>query len=142
MPSENHLPNVCIPLLLTLYVIPLVFMAEYITQQLWGLICQSIETEDLSPPSSLPSSPPPSSSLEEGGPVSAYATLSPSPSPILSVRMMEKGKQQEEETPSPDDPINHFPCLICQLPKHTLGDCLEFHKIPVIKEGRQLYILC
>ena len=55
MPSENRLPNVPIPLPLALYVIPLVFMAEYIAQQLWGLIHQSIEEEDLSPPPSSPS---------------------------------------------------------------------------------------
>ena len=93
MPSENCLPNIHIPLPLALYVIPLVFMAEYITQQLWGLIRQSIEGEDLLPPSSSPSPPPPSSSLEENNPVSAYATLSPSQSPVLLVQMIDKGKQ-------------------------------------------------
>ena len=145
MPSENHLPNVHIPLPLALYVIPLAFMAEYIAQQLWGLIHQSIEGEDLLPPSSSPSLPPPSSSLEESHPISAYATPSPSPSPALPVRIIEKGKQREEETPpiSPGEVSTPFPCLICRSLGHSLGDCAEFPQIPmVIRDKQWLCILC
>ena len=145
MPSENHLPNVHIPLPLALYVIPLVFMAEYITQQLWGLIHQSIKGEDLTPPSSSPLPPLPSSSSEESHPVSAYATLSPSLSPILPVRMIDKGKQCKEETPlmSPDEVSTPFPCLICRSLEHSLGDCPEFPQIPtVIRDTNRLCILC
>ena len=145
MPPEKHLPNVHIPLPLTLYVIPLAFMAEYITQQLWGLICQSIETKDLLPPSSSLSPPPPSLSLEEGGPISTYATPSPSPSPILPVRMIDKGKQWEEETPltPPGETSTPLPCLICQSMEHTLGDCPDFAQISTaILNTHQLCILC
>ena len=145
MPSENRLPNIHIPLLLTLYVIPLTFMAEYITQQLWGLIPQSIEEEDLSPPSSSPSPPPPSLSSEESRPISAYATPSSLPSPILPIRMIDKGKQCEEETPltSPGEVSTPFPGLICQSLEHSLGNCPEFPQIPtVIRDKQQLCILC
>ena len=120
-------------------------MAEYITQQLWGLIHQSIEGEDLSPPSSSPSPPPPSSSSEESHPISAYATPSPSPSPILPVRMINKGKQHKEETPltSPGKVSTPFPCLICQSLEHPLRDCPKFPQIPtVIRDEQWLCILC
>ena len=83
MPTENLPTNVRIPLPLALYVIPLAFMAEYITQQLWGLIHQSIKEEDLLPPSSSLSLPPPSSSSEEDYPVFAYVTPLP-PHPLYS----------------------------------------------------------
>ena len=89
--------------------------------------------------------PPPSSSLEEDNSISAYATLSPSLSPILLVRMTNKGKQQEEETPltSPGEVSTPFPCLICQSLEHLLGDCPEFPQIPtVIRDNQQLCILC
>ena len=120
-------------------------MAEYIAQQLWGFIHQSIKKEDLSPPSSSPSPQPPSSSLEENGPVSAYATLSPSPSPILPVRMIEKGKQWEEETPltPPGETSTPLPCLICWSLEHALRDCPEFPQIHmVIQDTNWLCILC
>ena len=145
MPSENCLPNVHIPLLLALYVIPLAFMAEYIAQQLWRLIRQSIEEENLSPPSSLLSPPPPTSSPEEDNSISAYATLSPSLSPVLPVRMIEKGKQQEEETPltPPGEVSTPFPYLICRSLEHSLRDCPEFSQIPmVIRDNQRLCILC
>ena len=144
IPSENRLPSVHIPLLLALYVIPLAFMAEYIMQQLWGLIRQSIEEEDLSAPSSSPSPPPPSSSSEENNPVSAYAALLSSPSSIILVRMIDKGKQQEEVTPliSPGEVSTLFPSLICQSLEHSLRDCPEFPQIPmVIQDTNRLCIL-
>ena len=99
MPFENRLPNIPIPLPIALYVIPLAIMAEYLAQQLWALVRQTLEAEeDITPPSSSPSPPPPSSTTEEeSSSVAAYATLSTSPSPILPIRMMDKGKQQEEK---------------------------------------------
>lgn len=141
MPSDNRPLNLPIPLPLTLYVIPLVLMVAYIVQQLWAFICQSLEEEEnLLPSSSSPSlSPPPSS--EEEGPDSAYATLSPPTSPILPVRM-KKGKQQAEETPLLDKPIEFLPCLICQSVEHALRECPEFHKIPVTWQKGRLCILC
>ena len=145
MPSENCLPGVHIPLPLTLYVIPLAFMAEHVVQQLWGLIHQSIEGEDLLPPSSSPSPLLPSSSLEEDNSISAYATLSPSLSPILLVRMIDKGKLREEETPltSPSKASTLFPCLICRSLEHPPRDCPEFSQIPmVIRDEQWLCILC
>ena len=50
MPFENRLPNIPIPLPIALYVIPLAIMAEYLMQQLWALIRQSLENkEDITP---------------------------------------------------------------------------------------------
>ena len=147
MPFENHLPNIPIPLPIALYVIPLAIMAEYLTQQLWALVCQSLENEeDITPPSSSPSPPPPSSTTEEeNSSVAAYATPSTSPSPILPVRMLDKGKQREGTplTP-PDKPIPSLPCLICHFENHSLEDCPEFPKIPTatIKDFSLLCILC
>ena len=147
MPSENRLPNVPIPLPLALYVIPLVIMAEYIAQQLWNFVCQSLETEeDITPPSSLPSLPPPSSSTEEeDSPIAAYATTSTSSSPVLPDRMLDKGKQREE-TPLtlPLEPATPLPCLICRFENHSLKDCPEFPRIPTvtIKDFSLLCILC
>ena len=76
MPFENRLPNIPIPLPIALYVVPLAIMAEYLMQQLWALVHQSLETEeDISPPFSSPSLPPPSSTTEEEiNSVAAYAT--------------------------------------------------------------------
>ena len=147
MPSENCLPNIPIPLPFALYVIPLAIMAEYIAQQLWNFICQSLETtEDITPPSSSPSPLSPSSTTEEeDSSVAAYATPSTSPSPILPIRMLDKGKQREEvpSTP-PDEPISSLPCLICHFENHSLKDCPEFPKIPtvMVKDFSLLCILC
>ena len=41
MPSDHYLPNIPIPLPLTLYVIPLAIMAQFIAQQLWEFVHQS-----------------------------------------------------------------------------------------------------
>ena len=147
MPSENRLPNVPIPLPLTLYVIPLAIMAEYITQQLWEFIHQSLENEeDITPPSSSPSLPPPSSSTEEeDSSVAAYATPSTSPSPILPVRVLDKGKQREEMPLTPPiKPITSLPCLICCFENHSLEGCPEFSRIPtvMVKDFSLLCILC
>ena len=147
MPFENRLPNIPIPLPIALYVIPLAIMAEYLAQQLWALVRQSLENEeDITPPSSLPSLPPPSSTTEEeSSSVAAYATLSTSPSPVLPVRILDKGKQREEVllTP-PDEPTPSLPCLICCFENHSLEDCLEFPRIPTIaiKDFSLLCILC
>ena len=141
MPPDNHLPDIHIPLPLALYVIPLAFMVEYIAQQLWAFIHQSFRNvEDLFPPSSSPL-PPPSSSSEEGNSVSAYATPSSSPSPVLLVKMM-KGKQQEGSSWPLCKPVKPLPCLICQSVEHALGDCPEFHRLPILREGRPQCILC
>ena len=144
MPSDNCLLNIHIPLPLALYVIPLAFMAEYIAQQLWGRIHQSIEAEDLLPPSSSPLPPPPSSSLGENSPISAYATPSPSPPPILLVRMMDKGNQPEEEIPStpPDKSFVPFHCLICRSKEHGIGDCPNLTQIPAVQEAHWPCVLC
>ena len=146
MPGE-HVPNIPIPLPITLYVIPLVIMAEYLVQQLWALVRQSLESEeDLTPPSSSPSPlPSSSSSEEENSSITGYVTPSASPSPILPVRMLNKGKQQEE-TPltSPKEPVTILPCLICCFKNHSLEDCPDFPKIPtvVVKDFSLLCILC
>ena len=147
MPSENCLPNVPIPLPLALYVIPLAIMAEYVAQQLWNFVCQSLETEeDITPPSSLPSPLPSSSSTkEENSSVAAYATLSTSLSPALPDRMLDKGKQREGVLLAPPDrPITSLPCLICRFENHSLKDCPEFPRIPsvTIKDFSLLCILC
>ena len=153
MPSENCLPNIPIPLPLALYVIPLAIMAEYLAQQPWDFVHQSLETEtikeDISPPPSspLPSPPPPSSSSEkENNSVTAYATPSSSLSPVLLVRMLDKGKQKEEApllTP-PIEPVTSLPCLVCHFENHTLKECPEFGKISttVVKDFSLLCILC
>ena len=113
MPSDNHLLNIHILLPLALYVIPLVFMTEYVAQQLWAFIHQSLEEiENFSPSSSLLPTPPPSSSLEEGNPVTTYATLSSSTFPVLPVKM--KGKQQERGLQPLCKPVEPLPCLVCQ----------------------------
>ena len=132
MPSENRLPNIPIPLPLALYVIPLVIMAEYIAQQLWNFVRQSLENEeDITPPSSLPSPPPPSSSTEEeNSSVAAYATLSTSPSPVLLDRILDKGKQRETFPPTPPGEPASLPCLICRFENHSLKSCPEFPKNP------------
>ena len=142
MPSEKHLPNVHILLPLALYVIPLAFMAEYIVQHLWGLIHQSFKAKDLSPPSS-PSSLPPPSSLEESGPISSYVTLSPSPFPILPVRMTDKGKQQEETPPKMTSELPPLPlcCLLCQSKEHRIAACPKFAQTPFIIEAHQHCVL-
>ena len=147
MPSENRLPNIPIPLPLALYVIPLAIMAEYVAQQLWDFVRQSLETEeDITPPSSLPSPPPPSSSTkEENNSVTAYATPSTSPSPILPIRMLDKGKQREETPLTPPvEPITPLPCLICHFENHSLESCLDFPRIPTVtvKNFSLLCILC
>ena len=147
MPFEDCLPNIPIPLPIAFYVIPLAIMAEYLAQQLWALVRQSLENkEDITPPSSLPSLPPPSSTTEEeSSSVAAYATLSTSPSPVLPVRILDKGKQREEVLlTSPDEPIPSLPCLICRLENHSLEDCPEFPRIPTvtIKDFSLLCILC
>ena len=147
MPFENRLPNIPIPLPIALYVIPLAIMAEYLAQQLWALVCQSLENEeDITPPSSSPSPLPPSSTTEEeSSSVAAYATPSTSPSPVLPVRILDKGKQREEVvlTP-PNEPIPSLPCLICHFENHSLKDCPEFPRIPTvaIKDFFLLCILC
>ena len=147
MPFENCLPNIPIPLPIALYVIPLAIMAEYLAQQLWALVHQSLENEeDITPPSSSPLPPPPSSTTkEESSSVAAYATPSISPSPVLLVRNLDKGKQREETplTP-PDEPIPSLPCLICRFKNHSLEDCPEFPRIPTIvtKDFSLLCILC
>ena len=147
MPFENCLPNTPIPLPIALYVIPLAIMAEYLAQQLWALVRQSLETEeDITPPSSSPSLPPPSSTTEEeSSSVAAYATPSISLSPVLPVRMLDKGKQREETPLTPhDEPIPSLPCLICHFGNHSLKDCPEFPRIPTItvKDFSLLCILC
>ena len=147
MPFENRLPNIPIPLPIALYVIPLAIMAEYLAQQLWALVRQSLENEeDITPPSSLPLLPPPSSTTEEeSSSVAAYATPSTSPSPVLPVRILDKGKQREEVLLNlPDKPIPPLPCLICRFENHSLEDCPEFPRIPtiVIKDFSLLCILC
>ena len=154
MPSENPLPNVPIPLPLALYVIPLAIMAEYLAQQLWAFVRRSLETddtleaeEDISPPPSSPSpSPPSSSSEEENSSVAAYATPASSPSPILPVRMLDKGKKREEAPPltPPAQTVTSLPCLVCRFENHTLTDCLEFRKIPtvVVKDFSLSCVLC
>ena len=147
MPFENHLPNIPIPLPIALYVIPLAIMAEYLTQQLWALVRQSLENEeDITPPSSLPSPPPTSSTTEEEiSSVAAYATPSTSPSPVLPVRILDKGKQREEVLLTLlDKPPPSLPCLICRFENHSLKDCPEFSRIPTvtIKDFSMLCILC
>ena len=147
MPSENCLPNIPIPLPLALYVIPLAIMAEYIAQQLWNFVCQSLETEeDITPSSSSPSLLPPSSTTEEeDSSVTAYATLLTSPSPVLPVRMLNKGKQREETPLTPPvEPITSLPCLICRFENHSLKNCPDFPRIPtvMVKDFSLLCILC
>ena len=146
MPFKNCLPNIPIPLPIALYVIPLAIMAEYLTQQLWTLICQSLETkEDITPPSSSPSLPPPSSTTEEESSVAAYATPSTSPSPVLPDRILDKGKQREQVLLTPSKgPIPSLPCLICRFKNHSLDDCPEFPRIPTVtvKDFSLLCILC
>ena len=147
MPFENCLPNIPIPLPLALYVIPLAIMAEYIAQQLWNFVHQSLKTEeDITPPSPSPSLLPPSSTTEEeDSPVAAYATPSTSLSPVLPVRMLDKGKQREETplTP-PNKPITSLPCLICRFENHSLESCPDFPRIPTVmaKDFSLLCILC
>ena len=147
MPFENRLPNIPIPLPIALYVIPLAIMAEYLAQQLWALVRQALENEeDITPPSSSPPSPPPSSTTEEEDSfVAAYATPSTSPSPVLPVRVLDKGKQREEVplTP-PNEAPPSLPCLICRFENHSLEDCPEFPRIPTvaIKDFSLLCILC
>ena len=146
MPFENHLPNIPIPLPIALYVIPLAIMAEYLAQQLWALICQSLENEeDITPPSSSPSPPSPSSTTEEeSSSVAAYATPLTSPSPVLLDRILDKGKQREAFPPTPPGEPTSLPCLICRFENHSLESCPEFPKIPtvMVKDFSLLCILC
>ena len=120
MPSEN-LPNITIPLPLALYVIPLVFMAEYIMQQLWALVHQSLEeTGDISPPSSSPLLSPPSS-LEENHLIGSYKTLPTSPTPVLLIRLrsatIAEGIPPRTLYSIPEGSLNHplHPVLLCCL---------------------------
>ena len=134
MPSNNRLPNTPIPLPLTLYVIPLAIMVEYIALQLWNLIHQSLETEDFSPPSS--SSSPPMPSLEENHLVSSYETLPSSSSHVLPIRLRgthikETPAERSPETlrnlsaPSPTYPTL-WQCLLCCSLKYELQTCPQY----------------
>ena len=146
MPFENRLPNIPIPLPIALYVIALAIMAEYLVQQLWALVCQSLENkEDITPPSSSPLLLPPSSTTEEeNSSVAAYATPSTSLSPVLPVRVLDKGKQRGALPPTPPGEPASLPCLICRFENHSLESCPEFPKIPTVtvKDFSLLSILC
>ena len=135
MPSDNHLPNISIPLPLTFYVIPLAFMVEYLAQQLWALICQRLEeTRNLSPPSS-PSLSSQNSSPEENCLIGSYETLPSSPPHVLPVRLR---STLIEENPSeipptiprnPSGPPPHptlIQCLLCQSLEHELHTCPQY----------------
>ena len=140
MPSDNHLPNIPIPLLLTHYVIPLAFMVEYLAQQLWALICQSLEeTGNLSPLSS-PSLSPQNSSPEDNHLIGSYETLLSSPTHVLPVRL--RSTTYIEENPSgtlpiiPRNPSGPPPhptllwCLLCWSLEHELQTCPQY-KCPI-----------
>ena len=146
MPFENRLPNIPIPLPIALYVIPLAIMAEYLAQQLWALVRQSLENEeDITLPPSSPSLPPSSLTTEEEiSSVTTYATLSTSPSPVLPDRILDKGKQREAFPPTPPGEPASLPCLICHFENHSLESCPKFPKIPTVtvKNFSLLCILC
>ena len=140
MPSDCLPSNVTIPLPLTLYVIPLAFMVEYIMQQLWALIHHSLEEAgDIPPPSSSPLPSPPSS-LGENHVIGAYETLPTSPTPVLPHRLrsatIAKGIPSRTLYAISESSLNHplcpilLCCLLCHSLEHGFQNCPQ-HRCPI-----------